>query len=176
MPTSYSLINNRLRGTIVLNVTSSYDYGTMRFNGQGTIGSSAEVNEQTFNQYWTFTTPQTNGGPTINVTYQDRSVVFAHLENSQSTQISISFDIELMRDAQNAREPIMMCRGRWSYGSKTVGNPPSYRAYGFFERSSNQTSISQISIGNWNTGVGVSAITFGSLDLNIIPIPTFTAI
>jgi len=162
-----------LSGKIVLSVDTQFDYPAIRFNGQGTIGdSSAQVNEQTWSKIYEYTGAN-NGMATLSLDgYLSRDPIFAHMQNSANTQILLSFDIDLMN--QGSREPIMVCKGTATYGSKLVSQTPTYRAVAFFERWSNQTSISQISINNWTTNA--SSIQYATLDLDVIPIPAFTSV
>jgi hypothetical protein len=172
--TTYSLYNYRMRGKIVLSVDSNFDYGAIRFNGQGTIGDSSQLNEQTWSKIYEYTTPQGNSMASYTLDgYLSRDVIFAHFQNLFFTQIQLTFDIDLLPQT-GAREPIMVCKGTATYGGKLVNEAPNYRAVCFFERWSNQTSISQISINNWIQNV--SAIHYATLDLDVIPIPSFTAI
>jgi hypothetical protein len=105
--------------------------------------------------------------------YLSRDPIFAHFQNLFFTQIQLTFDIDLLPQT-GSREPILVCKGTITYGGKLVNEAPSYRAVCFFERWSNQTSIYQISINNWLQNV--SAIHSATLDLDVIPIPSFTAI
>ena len=174
LPTSYSLSNYRMKGKIVLITDTQFDYGAIRFNGQGTIGDSAQLNEQTWSKIYEYSNAANNALASLTLDgYLSRDPIFAHMQNSANTQILLSFDIDLMTQT-GSQEPIMVCKGSVTFGSKLVGSAPSYRAVCFFERWSNQTSISQISINNWNTAA--SSIRYASLDLDIIPIPVFTSI
>jgi len=174
LPTTYSLSNNRMSGKIVLIVDTLFDYPAIRFNGQGTIGSSANLNEQTWSKIYEYSSAGSNGMASLTLDgYISRDPIFAHMQNSFTTQILLSFEIDLMTQT-GTQEPIMVCNGRVTYGNKVVGQAPSYRAVCFFERWSNQTSINQISINNWNTSA--SSIKYATLDLDIIPIPVFTTI
>jgi len=174
MPTSYSLSSYRMSGKIVLSVDANFDYPAIRFNGSGTIGdSSAQLNEQTWSKIYEYNAAN-NGMATLTLDgYLSRDPIFAHMQNSYTTQIQLSFDIDLLPQT-GTREPIMVCKGTATYGNKSVGETPNYRAVCFFERWSNQTSISQISINNWT--LNVSSIQYATLDLDVIPIPAFTAI
>jgi hypothetical protein len=175
MPQTYSLLTNRMTGKIVLSVDTQFDYPAIRFNGQGTIGdSSSQLNEQTWSKIYEYPNASTNSMATTNLDgYLSRDPIFAHFQNSANTQVLLSFDIDLMNQT-GTREPIMVCKGTVTYGNKLVNTAPSYRAVCFFERWSNQTSISQISINNWTTTA--SSIQYATLDLNVIPIPSFTSV
>jgi hypothetical protein len=175
MPTSYSLSSYRMTGKIVLSVDTQFDYPAIRFNGQGTIGSdSGQLNEQTWSKIYEYPNAANNGAASLNLDgYLSRDPIFAHFQNSANTQILLSFDIDLMNQT-GTREPIMVCKGTVTYGNKLVSTAPSYRAVCFFERWSNQTSISQISINNWTTTA--SSIQYATLDLTVIPIPSFTSV
>jgi hypothetical protein len=163
-----------MRGKIVLSVDSNFDYGAIRFNGQGDIGTSNQLNEQTWSKIYEYTTPQGNGMASYTLDgYMSRDPIFAHFQNIFFTQIQLTFDIDLLPQT-GSREPILVCKGTITYGGKLVNEAPSYRAVCFFERWSNQTSIYQISINNWLQNV--SAIHSATLDLDVIPIPSFTAI
>lgn len=177
LPTSYSLLNYRMSGKIVLSVDTQFDYPAIRFNGSGTIGdSSNQLNEQTWCNIYEYVGAN-NGGATYRLDgYSSRDPILAHFQNSTNTQILISFEIDLMNiiNTTGTREPILVCKGSLTYGNKNVGGFPTYRAVVFFERWSNQTSISSIQINNWT--LNVSSIQMASMDLDVIPIPTFTAI
>lgn len=178
MPTSYNLLSYRLSGKIVLSVDANFDYPAIRFNGSGTIGdSSAQLNEQTWSKIYEYPSASNNGMASLTLDgYLSRDPIFAHMQNNANTQILLSFDINLMNivNTSATREPIMVCKGTASYGAKNVGGSPTYRAVTFFERWSNQTSISQISINNWTTS-GAS-ISYATLDLDVIPIPGFSSV
>jgi len=174
MPTTYSLSSFRMKGKIVLIVDSNFDYGAIRFNGQGTIGSSNNLNEQTWSKVYEYTSAQNNSMAAYNLDgYLARDPIFAHMQNNFTTQIQLTFDIDLLPQT-GSREPILVCKGTVTFGGKLLNEAPTYRAVCFFERWSNQTSINQISINNWNTSG--NSIQYATLDLDVIPIPSFTAI
>jgi len=177
MPTSYNLLSYRLSGKIVLCVDFNFDYPAIRFNGSGTIGDSGNLNEQTWSKFYEYPSAGNNGMANLTLDgYLSRDPIFCHMANNANTQILLSFDIDLMNivNTTGTREPIMVCKGTATYGAKNVGGAPSYRAVAFFERWSNQTSISQISIHNWITAG--PAISYATLDLDVIPIPGFSSV
>ena len=172
LPQSYNMVNYKMRGKIVLNVDALFDYPAIRFNGAGELGNSQALNEQTWNKIYEYNYPDYNGMADTNVDgYLSRDPIFSHMANDSSTQVLLTFEIDLMNST--FREPILSCKGSATYGTKNVGSAPSYRAVNFFERWSTQTSLNSISIDNWNNA---SSIQYATLDLDIIPIPSFSSV
>ena len=170
---TYQLDNYRMKGKIHLSVDGDFDYPAIRFNDNGTFGdSSNQLNENTFNTIREFTSTL-NGGPSLYLNnYISRDPIFAHLNNSTTASILLSFEIDLMRQV-SPLEPILVCKGTATWGRKEPNNFATYRAVSDFERWSNQTSLSIISIHNWTNA---NSIKYATIDLEIIPIPAPTGI
>jgi hypothetical protein len=170
---TYQLDAYRMKGKIHLSVDGDFDYPAIRFNGNGTFGdSSNQQNENTFCTIREYTTTF-NGFPSYTLNnYISRDPIFCHLNNSTTASILLQFEIDLMRQA-SPLEPTLVCKGTATYGRKEPDYFATYRAVCDFERWSNQTSLSQISIHNWTNA---NSIKYATLDLEIIPIPSPTGI
>jgi hypothetical protein len=173
--TSVPLNANRIRGTAILNTNEFFDYPIMRFNNQGGFVDN-NTNEQSMSSHKIFTNPPVNGFPQTDTTYQDRSLVFASFPTFNTNWVLIEFEIDQVRAASGSLVGQMICKGRYSFVSKAVGSPAVYRSYGFFERTNDLESISAISFGDYNQNIGFPSVIHASLNLDVIPLPSFTAI
>jgi hypothetical protein len=174
---AYSLSTHRVTGRCVLFVNNLFDYPVIRLSGVGDIGSAANVDEQAYSEWKIITNPMNNQevqyNTANNTNYLDRSLCFSNVNIGQDCQVIVEFTIDLLRDPQGAiGGNNTVIRGRASYLNKpTNGTNSNYKMYTFFERHTTATTLSQISIGTF--GALQNAITHASLNLEIIPLPTF---
>ena len=160
----------------MLYVNSNWDYGCMRFNGQGVYGINTNTNEQSFNFGAYFSDPSTpSGGSSIG--YQDRSMVVTNIVlSSGNFWVCIDFEIDCLRQTNNVVVAQMVCRGRWNVISKTVGSTATYRAYANFERTNDLTTISSIAFGDYYQNTSSKSIIYASLNMDVIQLPSFTTV
>lgn len=180
LPQLYYLSAYRVVGRCVLFVNSLFDYPVIRIDGVGNPASTSNVDEQSFSDWKIFTDPMNNQAVQYNsgnaTNYLDRSLCFSNVNIGQACDVIVEFTIDLLRDPQGAIGGInTVIRGWASHLNKpTNGVNSNYKMYTFFERHTSATTLSQFSIGTF--GGSTNAITHASLNLELIPLPTFTNI
>jgi len=173
---SVNLLTSKIVGTAILYVNSNWDYGCMRFNGQGAYTTTNNINEQSYNIGTFYTDPATNGGG-VGINYQDRSIIVTNITlNTGNFWVCIDFEIDCLRQTNNVVVAQMVCRGRWNVINKTVGSPASYRAYANFERTNDLTSINSIEFGDYTQNTSAKSIIYASLNMDVIQLPSFTTV
>lgn len=174
--TSVNLLTSRIKGTAMLYVNENWDYGCIRFSGQGVYNSTAQINEQSYYFGSVYTSPAVNGIGT-RLEYQDRGIMMVGSTlPTGNFWVCVDFEIDNLRQTNNVVTSQMVCRGRWSIVSKTVGSTATYRAYANFERTNDLTSISSIEFGDYFQNTSLKSMTYASLNIDVIPLPTFTTV
>jgi hypothetical protein len=169
-----NLTNSRIRARTILYVNTDFDFPVMRFNGVGDIASASNTNEQSFCRDYVFNSPSLAGNPNITSFYQDRSCIFYNSGMSGNSWVLIDFEIDLVRDAAGLANGPMICKGRTSFVDKPPNNPANFRAYNDFERTSDVTTISQISFARY--AASINTILYASLNYEVIPLPSYANI
>lgn len=160
----------------MLYVNTNWDYGCMRFNGQGAYTVTNNINEQSYNLGTYYVDPATNGGGS-SLSYQDRSLIVTNVAlGSGNFWVCIDFEIDCLRQTNNVVVAQMVCRGRWNFINKTVGSTATYRAYANFERTNDLTTISSIAFGDFNQDANFKSIIYASLNMDVIQLPSFTTV
>lgn len=177
MPQSYSLATHRATGRAQLFVTNTFDYPVIRISGAGDITTAANTNEQSHSVHTYYQSPATNQenpyGQASNYNWLDRSCCFNNINNPNACEVLVEFTIDLIRDPEGSvGGNNSVVRGRATWISKLSGQTPTFKMYCFFERHTAATTLSQISLGSFG---GLSpSINYGNLQVEIIPLPTFS--
>lgn len=177
---TYYLQEYRVTGRCILFVDANFDYPIVRLSGEGNIASSSNIDEQSWSEWKISTNPYTNQDIPYNSgnssNYLDRSCCFSNVNIGASCQVIVEFTIDLLRDGQDAFAPNnTVIRGRVSHLNKPAnGTNSAYKMYTFFERHTRATFLNQLTFGTF--GGYNNSITYASLNLEIIPLPTFNNI
>jgi hypothetical protein len=176
MAQSYSLETHRVTGRAQLFVTNLFDFPVIRISGVGNVASASNTDEQSHTLHTYYQDPATNQeNPTnqaSNYNWLDRSCCFSNINLPNACEVLLEFTIDLIRDPQGAvGGNNSVIRGRATWMSKTPGQNPVFKMYGFFERHTSATTFGSITLGSF--GGFDPSVNYANLQVEIIPLPTF---
>ena len=177
MPLTYNLSSYRITGRVVLFVNNTFDYPVIRISGVGDIGSATNINEQAYSWHTWYDAPSTTQArlhnESFNNNWLDRSCCFNNINIPSACEVLVEFTMNLLRDPQGAMGGNnSVIRGRATHITKAVNGAATFKMYTLFERHTAATTFSQFSIGSF--GGFDNSVTHASLNVEIIPLPTFT--
>lgn len=168
---SISLSTKRISGRAYLDVNADFEYPEIIFNGSGG-NSNTLTNEISYcSSAEASTSPVANESLSLS-SYQDRACTFYDKVMPYNCRVLIEFEITQVFNTSLDNQ--LVCNGRASFYSKDNNSTPTWRGYSRFQRFSNQINITSIRFSSYYSGN--SSIKMAYLDMDVIPIPTYTSI
>jgi hypothetical protein len=168
---SISLSTKRISGRVYLDANSDFEYPEIIFNGSGGA-SNTLTNEISYClSSSASTSPVANESLTLS-SYQDRACEFYDKVMPYDCRILIEFEITQVFNTSLDNQ--LVCNGRASFYTKSNNSTPTWRAVSHFQRFSNQLNITSIKFASFFSSN--NTIKMAYLDMDVIPIPTYTSI
>jgi hypothetical protein len=169
---SISLSTKRISGRVYLDAGVDFEYPEIIFNGSGG-NSNTLTNEISYCMSSSSSTANPVANETLTVSsYQDRACEFYDKIMPYDCRVLIEFEITQVFNTTLDNQ--LVCNGRASFYSKPNNATPIWRAVSHFQRFSNQVNVSSIKFSSYFSSN--NSIKMAYLDMDVIPIPTYTSI